>query len=112
MSSSLERYLRCSQREFKISEVYALSDSTVTLHWMKDNRKYKAFVCNRVPNIKEKSFINWKYVPTKQNPADIGSRGCDRGKLRQNCWENSAWLRDPNSWPDQPINESSEELEI
>ena len=56
--------------------------------------------------------MNWKYVPTKQNPADLGSRGCDVGKLRQNWWEGPAWLRDRNSWPDQPMIESSEEPEI
>ena len=63
--------------------MYAWSDSTVTLHWLKDNGDYKVFVCNRVAKIKEKDFINWKYVPTKQNPADLGSRGCDIGKLEQ-----------------------------
>ena len=56
--------------------------------------------------------MNWKYASTKQNPADLGSRGCDVGKLRQNCWEGPAWLRDRNSWPDQPMTESSEESEI
>ena len=56
--------------------------------------------------------MNWKYVPTKQNPADLGSRGCDIGKLRQNWWEGPSWLRHRNSWPDQPMIESSEESEI
>ena len=92
--------------------MYAWSDSTVTLHWLKDNGDYKVFICNRVAKIKEKDFINWKYVPTKQNPADLGSRGCDIGKLEQNWWEGPVWLRDPNSWPDQPMIESSEESEI
>ena len=33
------------------------------------------------------------------------------GKLEQNWWEGPAWLRDPNSWPDQPMIENSEESE-
>ena len=74
---------------------------------MKDNAEYKVFVCDRVVKIKEKGFTNWKYVPTKQNPADLGSRGCDIGKLGQDWWEGPVWLRDWNSWPDQPMIESS-----
>ena len=31
--------------------------------------------------IKEKDFLNWKHIPTKQNPADLGSRGSNVGKL-------------------------------
>ena len=84
MSSNLAGNLKCSLSKFNIRDVYAWSDSTVTLHWSKDNREYKVFVCNRVAKLKENSFINWKYVPAKQNPADLGSRGCDIGKLGQN----------------------------
>ena len=47
--------------------------------------------------IKEKGFINWKYVPTKQNLADLGSWGCDICQLRQSWWKSPGWLRDPNS---------------
>ena len=79
---------------------------------MKYNGEYKVFISNRVATIKEKGFINWKYIPTNQNPADLGSRGCDIGKLGQNWWEGPVWLRYPNSWPHQPMIESSEKSEI
>ena len=69
MSSNLAGNLKCSLSKFNIRKVYAWSDSTVTLHWLKDNGEYKVFVCNREAKIKEKGFINRKYVPTKQNPA-------------------------------------------
>ena len=87
MSSNLVGNLRCSLRKFNIGEVYAWSGSTVTIYWLKCNGGYKVFVCFRVAKIKEKGFINWKYVPTKQNPADLGSSCCYIGKLRQNWWE-------------------------
>ena len=64
MFPNLAWNLKCSLSKFNIREVYAWSDSIVTLHWLKDN----------------------------------GAK--------------SVWLRDPNSWPDQPIIESSEESEI
>ena len=88
--------------------MYAWSDNIVTLHWLKDYGEYKVFVCNRVAKIKGKGFINWKYVPTKQNPADLGKRGCDIGKLGHNLWEDLVWLRDADSWPDQSMIESCE----
>ena len=92
MSSNLVGNLKYSLSKFNIREVYTWSDSTVTIHWLKDNREYKVSVCNRVAKIKEKSFINWKYVPTKQNPADLGSRRCNIGKLGQNWWEDPVRL--------------------
>ena len=112
MSSNLAGNVQCSLSKFNIREVYAWPDSTVTLNWLKDNGEYKVFVYNRVAKIKEKGFMNWKDVPTKQNPADLGSRGCDIGKLGQNWWEGAEWVRDPNSWPDQPTIERNEESEI
>ena len=74
-------HIKCSLRKFNIREVYAWSDSTVSLYWLKDNGEYKVFVFNRVAKIKYKGFRNWKYVPSKQNSADLGSRGCDIDKL-------------------------------
>ena len=36
---------------------------------------YKQFVGNRVNKVREKELVNWYYVPTKENPPDIVSRG-------------------------------------
>ena len=111
MSSNLVGNLKCSLSKFDIREVYAGSDSTVTLHWLRDNGEYKVFVYNRVAKIKEKGFTNWKYIPTKQNPADLDSRGCNVDKLGQTWWGGPVWLRDPNSSSYQPMIEGSEESE-
>ena len=89
MSSNLAGNVKCNLSKFIIRKESAWSDSTATLHWLKDHGEYKVFVYNRVAKIKEKGFINWKYVPRKQNPADLGSWGCDIGKLGQNSWEGS-----------------------
>ena len=91
-TSKLAGNLNCSLSKFNITEVYAWSDSTITLDWLKGNREYKVFVCNRVAKINEKGFRNTKYVPAKHNLADLGSRGCDVGKLGQNWWESPMWL--------------------
>ena len=65
--SNLAGNLKCSLRKFNTREVYALSDSTVNLHLLKDNGEFKVFFYNREANIKQKGFINWKYIPAKQN---------------------------------------------
>ena len=54
MSSNLAGNLKCSLSKFNIDEVYAWSDSTVTLHGLKNNGEYKVFVCNQIAKIKEK----------------------------------------------------------
>ena len=65
---------------FPTRSVCGWLDSTVALHWIRGNGKYKQFVRNRVRKIREKE-INWRHVPTKENPADMGSRGGDVGRL-------------------------------
>ena len=57
------------------------TDSTIVPHWLKDNGEYKTFLNNMVYKIEGKIFIEWKYVPTKENSADFGSRACEICKL-------------------------------
>eukprot|EP00794_Sanderia_malayensis_P011522 gene11522-biopygen9193 len=51
-------------------------DSSVALHWVRGQGSYKQFVHNRVKQIQSQDYITWRHVPTNDNPADIGSRGC------------------------------------
>ena len=44
--------------------------------------------------IKRKSFIEWKYVPTKEILADLGSRGCEIWKVDSKLWEGPKLLQD------------------
>ena len=44
--------------------------------------------------IKRKSFIEWKYVPTKEILADLGSRGCEIWKVDSKLWEDPKLLQD------------------
>ncbi|XP_035222540.1 uncharacterized protein LOC118195347 [Stegodyphus dumicola] len=57
--------------------VYFLSDSSVTLHWIKgDLNKWKSFVQHRVMEIREKtSPESWNYCPGDENPDDMLTRG-------------------------------------
>ena len=47
----------------------------MVLWWLKGNDNYKQFVTNRVQKIQSHQQVQWRHVPTDQNPADVGSRG-------------------------------------
>ncbi|GBM91531.1 hypothetical protein AVEN_83462-1 [Araneus ventricosus] len=60
------------------------TDSTIVLAWIqKDPMVLKPFVRNRVSAIQNLTEISaWKHVPSKENPADIISRGIDPEKSK------------------------------
>ena len=60
---------------YEVNGTHCWSDSTVALYWINGQGEYRQFVSNRVRKIREHSNIQWHYVPTEENPADIGSRG-------------------------------------
>ena len=86
------------------SNVYAWSDSSITLGWIhKAPGRWKTFVANRVTEIQNLiPSSQWRYVPTQTNPADHASRGLLPRELL-NCdlwWQGPAWLScPPTEWP-------------
>lgn len=83
-----------------VNQIYCWLDSTVALHWIRGNGNYKQFVHNRVLKIQQKQCITWRHMPTKENPADLGSRG---GQVKQDdelWWCRPKWLSDPSAWPE------------
>ena len=77
----LVRLVKCSQKALQdVLDIHAhifWSDSMVALSWIRSvEKEYKQFVENRVQEIGRLSNPkDWKYCPTKKNPADIASRG-------------------------------------
>lgn len=73
------------------------SDSEITLAWIRGMpRKWETFVGNRVAKIQELTKIDdWKYVNTKENPADIASRGMIPEELIESelWWYGPQWLK-------------------
>ena len=72
------------------------------LHWLRDQGNYKIFVENGVNKILSQEFIEWKYVPTKQNLADIWSRGSPISTLGDLRWKGPTWFSNISLWPRQP----------
>ena len=72
------------------------------------------FVSNRTRKIAEVTKevgINWKYCPSADNLADLGSRGASIDKMEKSNWfAGPEWLLDPQSWPKQPILEKTKSV--
>ena len=84
------------------------SYSMDVLHWIHGrSRKFKPFVANRVREIQ--SLTNpeqWRHVQTKQNPADLLTRGLGVSALieEERWWKGLAFLvQEEAEWPEKKI---------
>lgn len=83
---------------------YLWTDSMITLNWIfKEPCELKTFVSNRVLQIQEKTDVrNWRHIVSKDNPADLASRGLMPDKIAQNelWWQGPSWLKQSQEhWP-------------
>lgn len=84
---------------FPVSSLHCWLDSSVALHWIRGNGDFKQFVANRVRKIREHGDITWRYIATKDNPANVASRSEPVTEEKQLWWRGPAWLSDPRAWP-------------
>jgi hypothetical protein len=92
---------------------YFWSDSMCVLGWLRGNiARLKLFVRNRVTEI-SKVDGEWRHVPSRDNPADLASRGISAATLSgSKLWKNGPiWLRNRSDWPSTP-NSDCVELEV
>ena len=89
MATNLVTNVRNTLTNLHSPKVYAWLDSTVALNWILGNGQYKQFVDNRVKKIHEHPEIQWRHVPTDENPADSVSRGVSTTEL---WWNGPDWL--------------------
>ena len=85
--------------------------ATLHLHWLSGNGEYKQFVKNRITKRKSRGYIHWSYVPTNENTADIGSRGCPASKIPEFWFQGPKWLPYKDEWPVQPTIRATYETE-
>ncbi|XP_037045848.1 uncharacterized protein LOC119081228 [Bradysia coprophila] len=102
-----------------ISKAFYWTDSEIVLSWVKGDKNYKTFVANRVATIKRKTNIDeWNYIYTKENPADLISRGLLPEDLKKSklWWHGPEFLIKPESdWPEAKpafVNDPSEEKKV
>jgi len=76
----------------------------IVLAWLKSPAaRWKTFVANRVNHIQETSNVeDWSHISSKENPADLVSRGVDANVLKNLSlrWRGPDWLQQVEaSWP-------------
>lgn len=75
--------------------IFAWTDSMITLSWLASHpSKWSVFVANRTSEIlKTLPYNHWQHISTKENPADLASRGVLIDELHNN----SLWCMAHNS---------------
>lgn len=92
------------------------TDSAIVVNWInKDLSRMSAYVGTRIAQILETTRKDdWQHVSSKDNPADILSRGMPALQLEKSqlWWRGPAWLgQQPSDWPKSRINLSPQEIE-
>lgn len=110
--------VRCSHTlSFEQCRLHAWSDSKIVLAWLSTHpSKWVTFVANRVSEIQQAFDASiWLHIPSKQNPADIASRGTAISELQgSNLWWHgpeflsSSVERSPNQDFKLPVNSAPE----
>ena len=103
MAVNLAHNVREALAGFPVSGVYCWLDSTVALHWIRKPGDYKQFVSNRVRKIQERGQSTWRHVGTKDNPADLESRGGSLGGNQGSWWQGPNWLETQEYWPNDIV---------
>ena len=88
--------------EYHVDQEYFWTDSRVVLGYISnESRRFHEFVANRVQEIQKNTSVDqWKYVESKQNPADEASRGMKAQELLDSRWITGPaflWERE-NQW--------------
>ena len=98
-----------------LTSMHCWLDSSVAVYWIRGRGEHKQFVSNRVEKINTHHGITWRYLPTAENPADLGSR---RGRLEEadQWWNGPKWLASRENWSadilDEPTEESQAEAQL
>ena len=98
------------QRELSLPNCRTIfwTDSTAVLQMISNtNKRFPVFVANRLTRIEEHTSADqWRYVPSKKNPADMATRGIDAESFVSN---SNVWLQGPeflldveDLWPQPP----------
>ncbi|XP_061176063.1 uncharacterized protein LOC133185014 [Saccostrea echinata] len=102
------------QLKLTITEKILWTDSQCVLHWIRMKKPLTTFVENRVKEIRNNKDINFQYVSTKDNPADIASRGTTVTTLQEleQWWNGPEWLiKKRDDWPSWNSQQTCKEVQ-
>lgn len=96
----------------KIKAQFLWTDSQIVLSWLKSDKLLPPFVSRRIREIKQSKSLQFRYVPTKLNPSDIGTRV-------ERIDSYNRWLTGPDfltkyteQWPTFPYNSDIAQTQI
>lgn len=118
LSKLMKLVLKTYEPRVEISKFYCLSDSKVTIDWVKSPAyRWNTFVANRVAKIHENVGKDcFHHIPGIENPSDCASRGLTPSQfLNYQIWQTGPkWLTKPiNFWPlDKDTSSVSEDVEM
>lgn len=97
-----------SSLKMRFNKMTLRSDSTIALNWIEtEPYRLSTFEANHISEIQGITRPqDWKYFPTKENPADAISRGqVPEDFLSNHLWKTGPpWLIQPeNTWPDYQL---------
>ena len=86
------------------TNLFYWTDSSTVLSWIRGpSNKWSVYVANRVGTIQRlTNIVDWRHVPSQDNPADCASRGLMPAELVTHSlwWNGPPWLKQPsNDWP-------------
>lgn len=92
--------------DIMINDIFLWTDSTIVLSWLSaEPNQWKTFIANRVSEIQRLTQnYHWRHVISKDNPADIISRGSWPSELQSQelWWLGPSWLLESQeNWPKQ-----------
>jgi len=85
-------------------DLFLWTDSSIVISWLRQTpNTWKTYVANRVSQIFENvGNIPWRHVVSRNNPADLGTRGCTALELKSSTlwWNGPDWLAQAlETWP-------------
>jgi len=76
------------------------SDSKCALSWIKTHKILPTFIQRHVDELRTIEDVQFRYLVTTDNPADIPSRGASLKDLEQSIWwSGPLWINSESDWP-------------
>lgn len=113
LGARLMTFIHTHLQNLQITSRILWSDSQIVLAWIHSSKHLPTFVRNRVQEIRHHSFDEHKYVFTKENPADLLTRGIKSEQLQNSelWWKGPQWLTE-GDWPIDQIFECNTDVEV